>query len=85
MKKTFNTADKDTNFENITIKYSPGLVQITCDDFLKQYLEEKGNGALKLPPTFWKTGPDYYLIPHSKHGVGTFMLCVPTPCSGSES
>ena len=35
-------------FENITIKYSPGMVQITCDDELKDYLDEKGNGALEL-------------------------------------
>ncbi len=35
-------------FEDITIKYSSKLVQITCDETLKDYLDEKGNGALKL-------------------------------------
>ena len=36
------------SFENITIKYRPGMVQITCDDALKDYLDEEGNGALEL-------------------------------------
>lgn len=39
---------EENTFQNITVKYSDKLVQITCDKFLKDYLEEKGNGALKL-------------------------------------
>lgn len=34
--------------EKITITYSPGIVRITCDSALKNYLEEPGNGALSL-------------------------------------
>lgn len=42
------TKNTNSNFDNITIKYSPKLVQITCNDSLKTYLKEKGNGAVKL-------------------------------------
>lgn len=42
------TNKNNLQFDNITIKYSPKLVQITCDDILKSYLKEKGNGAVKL-------------------------------------
>ena len=38
----------DKNFEKVTITYCDRLVQITCDDALKNYLEEPGNGALQL-------------------------------------
>lgn len=37
-----------SSFDQITIHYSDRLVQITCDDALKQYLDEPGNGALAL-------------------------------------
>ena len=48
MKNTSECNSSQSAFENITIIYHPGLIQIACDDFLKHYLEEKGNGALKL-------------------------------------
>lgn len=35
-------------FDKITVKYTPKMVQITCDSNLKSYLKEKGNGAVKL-------------------------------------
>ena len=35
-------------FDRITVKYTPRMVQITCDSNLKSYLKEKGNGAVKL-------------------------------------
>lgn len=40
--------NKDCSLENITITYCDRLVQITCDDALKNYLEAPGNGALQL-------------------------------------
>ena len=40
------TNEKST--DEIIISYSKGLVQITCNDALKNYLEEPGNGALRL-------------------------------------
>ena len=40
--------NKDFSLENITITYCDRLVQITCDDALKNYLEAPGNGALQL-------------------------------------
>lgn len=40
--------NKDCSLEHITITYCDRLVQITCDDALKNYLEAPGNGALKL-------------------------------------
>ncbi len=43
-----NEKNADKNFEKITITYCDRLVQITCDDALKKYLEEPGNGALRL-------------------------------------
>ena len=45
-----HTNDKSTDkyLEKITINYCDRLVQITCDDTLKNYLEEPGNGALQL-------------------------------------
>ncbi len=43
-----NEKNTDKYLEKITINYCDRLVQITCDDDLKNYLEEPGNGALKL-------------------------------------
>lgn len=40
--------NKDCSLEHITITYCDRLVQITCDDALKNYLEAPGNGALQL-------------------------------------
>ena len=40
--------NKDCSLEHITITYCDRLVQITCDDALKNYLEALGNGALQL-------------------------------------
>ena len=38
----------DHIFEQITINYCDRLVQITCNNALKNYLQAPGNGALKL-------------------------------------
>lgn len=43
-----NEKTTDKYLDKITINYSDRLVQITCDDALKKYLEEPGNGALTL-------------------------------------
>lgn len=40
--------NKGCSLEHITINYCDRLVQITCDDALKNYLESPGNGALQL-------------------------------------
>ena len=40
--------NKDCSLEHITITYCDRLVQISCDDALKNYLEAPGNGALQL-------------------------------------
>ena len=38
----------DRHLDKITINYFDKLVQITCDEALKNYLEEPGNGAVEL-------------------------------------
>ena len=38
----------DRHLDKITINYFDKLVQITCDEALKNCLEEPGNGALEL-------------------------------------
>ena len=42
------TCTNEKSTDEIIISYSKGLVQITCNDALKNYLEEPGNGALEL-------------------------------------
>lgn len=44
------TEEKNTDrtLKELRINYCDRLVQITCDDALKNYLEAPGNGALKL-------------------------------------
>ena len=48
------------NVENVKIKYCPGLVQITCDIALKEYLDKKGNGALKLGSHILRVYEEHY-------------------------
>ena len=45
-----NTEEKnnDKSLDKITINYFNKLVQITCGEALKNYLEEPGNGAVEL-------------------------------------
>ena len=40
--------DNDKSLDKITINYFNKLVQITCGEALKNYLEEPGNGAVEL-------------------------------------
>ena len=40
--------NNDKSLDKITINYFNKLVQITCDEALKNYLEEPGNGAVEL-------------------------------------
>ena len=40
--------NNDKSLDKITINYFNKLVQITCDEALKSYLEEPGNGAVEL-------------------------------------
>ena len=42
------TSKENASFKNLTITYKPRLVQITCNQNLKSYLNAKGNGSLKL-------------------------------------
>lgn len=42
------TCTNEKSTDEIIISYSKGLVQITCNDALKNYLEEPGNGAFEL-------------------------------------
>ena len=40
--------NNDKSLDKITINYFNKLVQITCDEALKNYLDEPGNGAVEL-------------------------------------
>ena len=40
--------NNDKSLDKITINYFNKLVQITCGEALKNYLEEPGNGAVEL-------------------------------------
>ena len=42
------TPSEKNLFHEISIHYQPQLVQIVCDQNLKDYLREKGNGSLQL-------------------------------------